>query len=127
MSLDRFRTKDAPSPMRCALYSRFSALIQDRCSIDDQVRDSREAVAQKGWIVLDEFIFSDEAKYGWSLLGRTALEKMLQLAQQKPRPFDVIVIDDTSRFGRNLSITLPICDDLEYSGVGLYFAKQELA
>lgn len=103
-------------PKRCALYARYSASIQDPCSIDDQIRDSRDAVAQKGWLVLDEFICSDEAKYGWSLAGRDGLERLLEFARQKPKPFDVIVIDDTSRFGRNLSITLPICDELAYLG-----------
>jgi site-specific DNA recombinase len=127
MPLDpEFMTSHASSPKRAALYARYSSNVQDPCSIDDQVRDSREAVAQKGWVVLDEFIYSDEAKYGWSLQGREGLGKLLELARQKPRPFDVIVIDDTSRFGRNLSITLPICDELEYLGVALYFAKQEL-
>jgi DNA invertase Pin-like site-specific DNA recombinase len=35
-------------------------------------------------------------------------------------------MDDTSRFGRNLSDTLPMSDILEYSGVSLFFANRRL-
>jgi DNA invertase Pin-like site-specific DNA recombinase len=62
--------------------------MQDVTSNEDQIRDSHDAVAQKGWIVLDEFIVSDEAKYGWTLRGREGLERLLEAARQKPRPFD---------------------------------------
>ena len=36
------------------------------------------------------------------------------------------MIDDTSRFGRNLSDTLPLTDQLEYAKVFLYFVNRDL-
>jgi site-specific DNA recombinase len=101
--------------------------MQDKCSIADQIRECREAIERQGWVVVEEFICFDEAKSGQSRLGRTGLDTLVAHAQQKHKQFDTIVIDDTSRFGRNLSETLPLTEILAYDGVGLYFAKQELA
>jgi len=114
-------------PRRCGIYARYSSNMQDPCSIDDQIRECREAIERKGWIVVEEFICVDEAKTGQSRLNRTGLDKLLAHAQLKHKQIDTIVIDDTSRFGRNLSETLPLTETLAYDRVGLYFAKQELA
>src|SRR5271170_1000679 len=114
-------------PRRCAIYARYSSNMQDKCSIADQIRECREAIEHQGWVVVEEFICFDKAKSGQSRLGRTGLDTLIAHAQQKQKQIDTIVIDDTSRFGRNLSETLPLTEILAYDGVGLYFAKQELA
>lgn len=114
-------------PMRCAIYARYSSNLQDPCSIDDQIRECRDAIKAKGWVVAEEWVCSDEALSGQSLLNRTGLDRLLKHAEQKTKEFDVIVADDTSRFARNLSDSLPITDYLKFDGVGLYFVKQQLA
>ncbi len=114
-------------PRRCAIYARYSSPLQPETSIDDQIRECREAIERQGWVVVEEFICFDEAKSGQSRLNRTGLDTLVAHAQLKQKQFDTIVIDDTSRFGRNLSETLPLTEILAYDGVGLYFAKQELA
>jgi site-specific DNA recombinase len=110
-------------PIRCAIYARYSDDLQRRSSIEDQIRQCREAAERNGWTVLDQYIKSDEAKTGQVLLGRPGLEELVRLASVKPRPFDCILIDDTSRFGRNLSDTLPLTDQLKFAGVFLYFVS----
>ena len=75
---------------------------------------------------MDEFVRSDAGVSGQSLWRREGLQELMRLASQTPRPFDGIIIDDTSRFGRNLSDTLPLTDRLKYSGVILYFVAQQL-
>ena len=113
-------------PKRVAIYARYSSDLQRPSSIDDQIRQCRDAAARKGWVVVDEFIRSDEAVSGRSLVGRNGLDELVTLAEQTPRPFDGILIDDTSRFGRNLSDTLPLSDILENANVFLYFANCSL-
>ena len=114
------------SDCRVAIYTRYSSSLQRSSSTSDQVRQCREAASSKGWRVLDNFIRSDEAKSGRGRVGRDGFEELIALAQTRDCPFDGIVIDDTSRFGRNLSQTLPLSDLLEEAGVFLHFANRSL-
>ena len=111
---------------RVAIYTRFSSKMQRETSTEDQIRECREAAKRQGWIVLDEFIRSDEAKSGQSLFGRDGLDDLMKLAQQKDCPFDGIAFYDTSRLGRNLSDNLKTADKFKYSGIFLYFKTREL-
>ena len=113
-------------PTRVAIYTRFSSDLQRPTSPEDQERECRDAAAQYGWTVLDQFIRSDRAVSGQSLLGRDGLDQLVKLAEQPDCPFDGILIDDTSRFGRNLSDTLPLSDRLKFANVFLYFVNRRL-
>jgi site-specific DNA recombinase len=113
-------------PTKVAIYARSSSDLQSLASPEDQIRECRDAARRLGWTVLDEYVVIDQAKTGQVLLGRDGLEHLIELAQQKPCPFDGIMMDDTSRFGRNLSDTLPMTDTLKYAGVFLYFVSDEL-
>ena len=77
-------------------------------------------------LLLDEFIRSDEDKTGKTLIGRQGLAELKDLAKQKPKPFDYILIDDTSRFGRNLPDVLKLHDVLRFNQVFLYFTSDDL-
>ena len=100
--------------------------MQRETSTEDQIRECRDAARKQGWVVLDNYIRSDEAKSGRSLLGRTGLDDLMALAQQKDCPFDGILLFDTSRLGRNLTDSLRLTDILKYAGVFLYFTTREL-
>jgi DNA invertase Pin-like site-specific DNA recombinase len=76
--------------------------------------------------VLDEFIRSDSELTGRTLVGREGLADLMRLAQQRSRPFDCILIDDTSRLGRYLPDVLRECDVLMHHGVFIYFASDRL-
>jgi site-specific DNA recombinase len=62
---------------RCAIYARFSSDMQNKTSIDDQIRECKDAAARYGWTVLDEYIRFDEATSGQSLVGRDGLLELL--------------------------------------------------
>jgi len=114
------------TPKRVAIYARYSSDLQRPSSIEDQIRECRDAANRNGWIVVDEFIRFDECSTGQVLVGRDAFDELMTLAQGASSPFDGILCDDTSRFGRNLSDTLPLSDLLENAGVFLYFANRGL-
>jgi DNA invertase Pin-like site-specific DNA recombinase len=100
--------------------------MQRIASLVDQERCCRELAEQKGWIVLDDHIYSDEAKSGTSRAGRTGLEAMLAAAQRSPRPFDYLLVDDTSRLARDLLDVLILIQTLKDCGVEVYFVGQGL-
>ena len=120
-------TKAVGQPIvRCAIYARYSSDLQRPTSIDDQVRNCRAAGERNGWTVLDDFIRSDSELTGRTLVGREGIADLARLAQTKPRPFDCIIIDDTSRLGRYLPDVLRECDLLTFNGVFVYFASDRI-
>jgi site-specific DNA recombinase len=112
--------------LRVAIYTRYSTGLQRATSTHDQIRECRDAATRKGWRIQEKFIRSDEAVSGRGRVGRHGFEELMSLAQTRDRPFDGILIDDTSRFGRNLSHTLPLSDLLEDAGVFIHFANRGL-
>jgi DNA invertase Pin-like site-specific DNA recombinase len=115
-----------PLKLRCAIYARYSSEVQRKTSIEDQIRICRAAAERNGWIVLDGYIRSDSELTGRTLVGRQGLRELIRLAKTTPRPFDVILIDDTSRFGRYLPDVLRECDILKHYGITLYFVSDHL-
>ena len=116
---------NAPA-VRCAVYARYSSEQQRKTSTEDQIRTCRAAAEKNGWIVLDEFIRFDEELTGRTLVGRKGIADLIRLAEQRPKPFDCILIDDTSRLGRYLPDVLRECDRLIYYGVFIYFVSDGL-
>jgi DNA invertase Pin-like site-specific DNA recombinase len=112
--------------VRCAAYTRYSSAKQKETSTEDQIRNARKLAAEKDWPILDEYIRSDEELTGRTIVGRSGLADLIRLAQQRPRPFDCILIDDTSRLGRYLPDVLRECDRLMHYGVFVYFVSDRL-
>jgi site-specific DNA recombinase len=108
---------------RCAIYARYSSEKQNPLSPDQQIRKCREYADRNGLDVLDDFIFADEAISGASD-DRTALQRLLSLAKHRPRQFDVILVDDTSRLSRKLVDALRIFEQLQFVGVRVVFVAQ---
>ena len=111
---------------RCAVYTRYSSDMQSSTSSEDQLRNCRALATASGWDVLEEYIRSDEELTGRTLVGREGIADLLRLAQQRPRPFDCILIDDTSRLGRDLPDVLKACDMFMHYGVFIYFVSDRL-
>jgi site-specific DNA recombinase len=109
--------------LRCAVYARFSSEKQSPLSIADQVRKCREYAEQRGWLVLDSHIYSDEAISG-ATDDRFGLRRMLAAAVSKEKPFDAVLCDDTSRISRTLKDSFTIHDELRFAGVRLVLVSQ---
>lgn len=90
------------SAMRCVIYARYSSDLQKDTSIDDQVRNCRESVKDRGWRAVGQQVYADRAVSGASIAGRRELSRLMDHAAQSPRPFDYVVVDDTSRLSRSM-------------------------
>ncbi len=110
--------------MRCAIYARYSSDLQRESSIEDQTRKCRTHAVPKGWAILDEYVRSDEEITGATLAMRPALRSLIEDAKRRPRPFDRILIDDTSRLARNVADALNMVETLRFHGVGVTFVSQ---
>ena len=109
---------------RCAIYSRFSSDLQRDSSIEDQVRKCREYAERKGWSILPEFVVADRALSGATVAGRQMLQCLVSAAKSKPAPFDCVLVEDTSRLGRDLSDTLKTDKILKFHGVSVVSVTQ---
>src|SRR5260370_17728622 len=105
--------------MRCAVCARFSSALKRDSSIEDQVRKCKEFASQQGWTVLENYVRFDQAVTGAALTGRDALQSLIDAAKTKPRPFDRILVDDTSRLAPNVSDTLRLSEILRFPGLHL--------
>jgi DNA invertase Pin-like site-specific DNA recombinase len=111
---------------RGVFYARYSSPRQKHSSIEDQYRNCQDAAEENRWMVLPEYHRADHAKTGVTLLGRKGIQELLVLANQKPRPFDIVLFDDTSRLGRDVGDVCKLVDQFDYAGVKLYFVTDEL-
>jgi len=106
------------------MYARYSSDLQRESSIEDQTRKCRTLANPRGWVVLDEYVRSDEEITGATLAARPALKSLIEDAKRRPRPFDRILIDDTSRLARNVADALNMVATLRFHGVGVTFVSQ---
>jgi len=110
--------------MRCACYARYSSDLQRKTSADDQVSVCRAYADRHALTWQDEYVYRDEAISGTSLVGRVKLDKLLRDASSTPRPFDILLVDDSSRLARNLREALTILQQLTYHGIRVVFISQ---
>ena len=110
-------------PARCAVYARYSNEKQNALTIDQQLRKCREFADANGLRILDPHIYADEAISG-ATDDRAGLRRLLSAAREKPRPFDVVLVDDTSRMSRDLEHSLGIMKELKFAGIRVVFVSQ---
>jgi site-specific DNA recombinase len=109
-----------------AVYARMSDDQQRKASIHDQIRNCDEVAEEKSWRVHNEHIYSDEGKSGTTMFDRSGFAALRAAYKQPNPPFRRIIIDDTSRMGRNEADVHRVLDELEYYGIHIYFASDGL-
>ena len=109
--------------LRCAAYARYSSDLQSPRSIEDQLRICREYAHLREFIFLEEHVYTDEALSGVGA-DRPGLGRLLDAALSPHRPFDVILLDDSSRLARNTKDALGIFERLNFAGIRLIAVSQ---
>ena len=111
---------------RCREYAdvRYSSDLQRDSSIEDQVRRCREYAERQGWGIVEEFVVADRAMSGAAVAGRQMLQCLVSTAKSKPAPFDCVLVEDTSRLGRELADTLQTTKILNFHGVSVVSVTQ---
>ena len=110
--------------MRTAAYARYSSDQQRATSIVDQIAVARSYADRQGWTFLESQIYADAAISGASLEGRPGIQQLLSAAATTPRPFDVVLIDDTSRLARDTADAIRAVQQLTFCGVRVVFVSQ---
>jgi site-specific DNA recombinase len=108
---------------RCAAYVRVSTTLQNPLSPEDQLRKCQEFATRQGWLLLESEVYADEAVSGVGA-DRPGLNRLMEAATSLPRPFDILLIDDSSRLSRNLSDAMRIFERLNFVDVRVIAVSQ---
>lgn len=114
-----------PATMRCAVYARFSSDLQRATSIEDQISTARRFAEGHGWALIDDCIFTDAALSGASL-ERPGIQALRAAAGRLPLPFDVLLVDDSSRVSRDLADAVRLLQELKFAGVRVIYISQNI-
>lgn len=110
--------------MIAAVYARKSTeqtgVSDDQKSIARQIEHAWSYAAAKGWIVADEHVYVDDGISGAEFANRPGFLRLMNAL--KPRaPFQVLVMSEESRLGREAIETAYALKQLETAGVRVFF------
>lgn len=113
--------------MRCAIYARRSTEEHQAASLEVQVEEARRWIAARGWSVVEEHVHVDSGVSGAEFKRRPGLIALLNAADDKA--FDVVVMRDESRLGRDTHRAGLAIQGLAESGVQLwlYFSGERVS
>lgn len=105
-----------PLEIKAAIYLRVSTKEQatkDKASLKEQEKQAKELIERNGWTFIETY--KDEGKSGTKADGREAYLKLKDDAKLKL--FNLIVVWDFDRFGRNTGEMIMARDELRKYGV----------
>jgi len=89
-----------------------------------QVEHARAYAARKGWTVLDEHVYIDDGISGAEFANRPGFLRLMNTL--KPRaPFQVLVMSEESRLGREAIETAYALKQLVQAGVRVFFYLED--
>src|SRR5262245_10561056 len=114
--------------MTAAIYARKSTdqtgIADEQKSIVRQIEHARQYAARKGWTVADEHIYVDDGISGAEFANRPGFLRLMNAL--KPRaPFQVLVMSEESRLGREAIETAYALKQLVTAGVRVFFYLED--
>src|SRR5260221_13690988 len=114
--------------MIAAVYARKSTdqtgVANDQKSVARQRDHAHQYAAKKGWTVDDRFVFVDDGISGAAFANRPGFLRLMNAL--KPRaPFQVLVMSEESRLGREAIETAYALKQLVQAGVRIFFCMED--
>src|SRR5215510_2880152 len=109
---------------RAAIYARKST---DQSGVDDdaksvrrQIEHATEYAKRKGWTVGESLIFVDDGISGAEFANRPGFVRLMNALKPRP-PFDVLIMSEESRLGREQIETAYALKQIMDAGVRVFF------
>jgi site-specific DNA recombinase len=110
--------------MIAAIYARKSTeqtgISDDQKSVTRQVEHVKDYAKRKGWCVSEAHIYSDDGISGAEFVKRPAFIRLMSALKPKP-PFQVLIMSEESRLGREAIQVSYAFKQIIDSGVRLFF------
>lgn len=107
--------------MKTAIYARKSTddneRIPENRSTARQIQHAKTFATNQGWLVCEEHVYVDDAKSGADFMRRDGLLRLLNSLKH----FDVIVMSELSRLGREQLQTSKVLADIQAKSVRIFF------
>jgi site-specific DNA recombinase len=114
--------------MIAAIYARKSndqsGIADDQKSVVRQVEHARQYAARKGWAIDESIVFVDDGVSGAEFANRPGFLRLMNAL--KPRPtFQVLIMSEESRLGREAIETAYALKQLVQAGVRVFFYLED--
>src|SRR5438093_13641016 len=110
--------------MIAAIYARKSTeqygVSDEEKSVARQIEHGKAYAAKKGWRVADEHIYADDGVSGAEFVKRPGFLRMMNALKPRP-PFQVLVMSEESRLGREAIQASYAFKQITDSGVRVFF------
>jgi Resolvase, N terminal domain len=109
--------------MICAIYCRKSTeqsgVADEQKSVVRQLEHARAYATRKGWTVADDYVYVDDGISGAEFANRPGFLRLMNALKPRP-PFQVLVISDLDRLGRESIETTYAIKQLNVAGVRVF-------
>src|SRR5262245_34298817 len=109
--------------MIAAIYARKSTdqsgVADEAKSVRRQIEHSREYAERKGWTVDESLIFVDDGISGAEFQNRPGFMRLMNSLKPQP-PFQVLIMSEESRLGREAIDTMGALKELMITGVRVF-------
>ena len=114
--------------MTAAVYARKSSdqngVPDAERSVTRQIDHARAYATRKGWIVADAHIYVDDGISGAEFANRPGFLRLMNALKPRP-PFQVLIMSEESRLGRELIETAYALKQLVQAGVRVFFYLED--
>jgi site-specific DNA recombinase len=110
--------------MRAAIYARYSSDLQRDTSLEDQIAVAKRYATEKKWTVQKDHIYTDAGISGASIQNRPSVQRLLAAAGKQPKPFDVLLVDDSSRIARDIPDAIRVMQQLRFLEIRVIYISQ---
>ena len=110
--------------MIAAVYARKSNtqdVADEVKSVARQIEHARQYALKKGWSVAEAHLYVDDGISGVEFARRPAFVRLMNAVAGKPRPFDVLVMSEESRLGREQIETSYATKQIITAGIRVFF------
>src|SRR5687768_12027850 len=101
-----------------------TAVSDETKSVTRQVEHAKAYAVRKGWIVAGEHIYVDDGISGAEFANRPGFAQLMNALKPRP-PFQVLIMSEESRFGREAIETAYALKQLVTAGVRVFFYLED--
>lgn len=114
--------------MIAAIYARKSTdqngVSEEEKSVTRQIDHARAYAEKKGWTVSDEHIYTDDGISGAEFVKRPGFMRLMNALKPRP-PFQILIMSEESRLGRDLTRTQYAMLEIIEAGVRVFFYLED--
>jgi DNA invertase Pin-like site-specific DNA recombinase len=93
-------------------------------SVTRQIEHARAYATRKGWSVNDAYVFVDDGVSGAEFVNRPGFVRLMNALKRRP-PFQVLIMSEESRLGREAIETAYALKQIITSGVRVFFYLED--